>query len=171
MVEFLVLFNRSRSPYAQVIGRTSSVQSSCPTPTVRRSSRALATASSTTRTLRRVPSTTDSVSSPAIMEQRMRYWNNPRFLKTPPSQLRRCLLWTPTSFCFVRLWRYQMTRTHFCPAGKTAPCGGLTFAWRRAALRKTAKMYVTALVCLRSTPAIAVAEGATCLCCLSVSFL
>lgn len=83
MVEFLVLFNRSRSPYAQVIGRTSSVQSSCPTPTVRRSSRALATASSTTRTLRRVPSTTDSVSSPAIMEQRMRYWNNPPFPQNP----------------------------------------------------------------------------------------
>lgn len=42
---------------------------------------------------------------------------------------------------FARLWRYQMTPTRFCRVGRTARCDGLTFAWKRAALKKTAKMY------------------------------
>lgn len=75
----LFVFFRSRSPYVQVTGQTSSVQSSCPTPTVRRSSPAPETASSTTPTLRRVRTTTDSVSSPAIMEQLTRYWTRELF--------------------------------------------------------------------------------------------
>ena len=42
---------------------------------------------------------------------------------------------------FARLWRYQTTPTRFCRVGRTAQCDGLTFAWKRAALKKTAKMY------------------------------
>lgn len=44
-------------------------------------------------------------------------------------------------FSSVRLWRYQMTPTRFCRAGRTARCGGSTSARRPAALKKTAKMY------------------------------
>lgn len=34
-----------------------------------------------------------------------------------------------------------MTLTRSCPAGKTARCDGSTFVRRRAALKRTAKMY------------------------------
>lgn len=100
----LVIVHRSRSPSVRVIGQTSSAPSSCHTPTVRRSSRAPETASSTTPTQRRAPSRTDSVSSLAIMEQLMRYRTGERscrhvFLaltqQLPPD--------TPLYFCFIRL--------------------------------------------------------------------
>lgn len=44
-------------------------------------------------------------------------------------------------FPFARLWRYQMIRTRSCPVGKTARCDGSTSERRRAALKRTAKMY------------------------------
>lgn len=142
---FLPLFFRSRSQYVQVIGRTSSALSSCPTPTIRRSCPALETASSTTQTQRRVLSTTDSVSSPAIMGQLMRYWTQETLVKHLTEQTYLSSSWFPSPnllpFCFVRLWRYQMTPTRFCRVERTARCDGLTSARRRAALKKTAKMY------------------------------
>lgn len=75
-------FCRSNTQYAQVIGQTSSAQSSCPTQMVRRSSPAPETASSSTPTPRRVQSTTDSVSSPAITEQHMRCQRRDTVLRT-----------------------------------------------------------------------------------------
>lgn len=134
---FLLLCFRSRSPYVQVIGQISSVQSSCHTPTIRKSSPALETASSTTPTQRRVPSTTDSASSPAIMELLMRCW----FPEADEKRLSRTLLSSKLLLCFVRLWRYRTTLTLSCHAGRTARCDGLTSARKLAALKKTAKMY------------------------------
>lgn len=138
--------HRSRSPSAQVTGQTSSAPSSCHTPAVRRSSRAPATASSTTPTRRRAPSRTDSVSSRATTEQLTRCEAGDRDLadvcvsaplkiKTPP-QL------NPFVFCLIRLWLYQTTPTPSCPVGKMERCDGSTSAPRPAAQRKTARMYV-----------------------------
>lgn len=135
----LLLFYRSNSQYAQVTEQTSLAQSSCPTQTVRRSSPAPETASSSTPTPRRVQSTTDSVSSPVITEQHMRYYRAEPFPRTHT--------WLLSSashhflFRFLRLWRYQMILTRSCPAGKMARCDGSTFVRRRAALKRTAKMY------------------------------
>lgn len=52
-------------------------------------------------------------------------------------------VWTSLSFkkCLFRLWRYQMIRTHFCRAARTARFGGLIFAQRPAAQKRSVKMY------------------------------
>lgn len=44
-------------------------------------------------------------------------------------------------FIPLRLWLYQMIPTLSCRVGRTEQCGGLTFAQKPAALKKTARMY------------------------------
>lgn len=131
------LLRRSKSRYAQVTAQTSSALSSCLTPTTRRSSPAPETGSSTTRTRRRVPSTTDSVSSPAITGRRTRW--GPQVARTFSPLT--CCCFQRRPLCSVRLWRYQTTPTRSCHVAKTARCDGLTSAPKPAALKKTAKTY------------------------------